>query len=115
MMKTITNAQVKAQKVLAECGLEEITDVSMDFFVAGLDAILIEEELKNCDGKIIFGNSKAIIKVNSLIQFNERKRFVTAHEIGHLILHRNMQLPDDIFSNFNIIAGTEKFLKYGAQ
>jgi Zn-dependent peptidase ImmA (M78 family) len=114
-MKRTSNAHVKAQELLANCGLDEITDLKMDLFVAGLDAILIEEELKNCDGKIIFGNSKAVIKVNSQIQFEVRKRFVTAHEIGHLIMHKNMQLPDDIFSNFNIIAGMEKALKNGTQ
>lgn len=114
-MTRATNAHIHAQKLLEDCGLEEITEIEMDLFVSGLDAILIEEELKNCDGKIIFGNNKAVIKVNSNIQFEQRKRFVIAHEIGHLILHRNMQLPDDTFSNFNIIAGMEKALKNGKQ
>jgi Zn-dependent peptidase ImmA (M78 family) len=114
-MKTISNSILKAQELLDSFGLDEITEISMGFFVAGLDAILIEEPLSNCDGKIIFGNSKTVIKLNSQIQFDERKRFVVAHEIGHLILHRNMTLPDDTFANFNIIAGTEKFLKNGQQ
>lgn len=114
-MKRSTNAHIQAQQLLANCGLDEITDLTMDLFVAGLDAILIEEELKYCDGKIIFGNSKAVIKVNSQIQFQERKRFVAAHEIGHLIMHKDMQLPDDTFENFNIIAGMEKALKFGKQ
>jgi len=95
--------------------IDEITDFEMDLFIAGLDAILIEEDLTNCDGKITFGNNKAVIKVNSNIQYIERKRFVIAHEIGHLIMHRNMQLPEDTFSNFNIIAGMEKALKNGRQ
>ena len=94
-MKRSTNAHIQAQKLLADCGLDEITDFPMDLFVAGLDAMLIEEELKHCDGKIIFGETKAVIKVNSQIQFLERKRFVAAHEIGHLIMHKGMKLPDD--------------------
>lgn len=114
-MERSTNAHIQAQELLANCGLDEITDLPMDLFVAGLDAILIEEELKHCDGKIIFGKSKAVIKVNSQIQFQERKRFVAAHEIGHLIMHKNMKLPDDTFQNFNIIAGMEKALKFGKQ
>ncbi len=114
-MKRSTNASIQAQQLLANCGLDEITDLPMDLFVAGLDAILIEEELKYCDGKIIFGDSKVVIKVNSQIQFQQRKRFVAAHEIGHLIMHKNMQLPDDTFENFNIIAGMEKALKFGKQ
>jgi Zn-dependent peptidase ImmA (M78 family) len=114
-MTRATNAHIQAQQLLDNCGLDEITDLEMDLFVAGIDAMLLEEELKNCDGKIIFGKNKAVIKVNSKIQFQERKRFVIAHEIGHLIMHRNMQLPDDTFANFNIIAGMEKALKNGRQ
>lgn len=114
-MNRATNAHLHAQQLLENCGLDEITDIEMDLFVSGLDAMLIEEELTNCDGKIIFGNSKTVIKTNSRIQFIERKRFVTAHEIGHLIMHRNMQLPVDAFANFNIIAGMEMALKSGRQ
>lgn len=114
-MTRATNAHIQAQQLLENCGLDEITDLEMDLFVSGLDTMLIEEELTNCDGKIIFGNNKTVIKVNSNIQFEQRKRFVIAHEIGHLIMHRNMQLPDDTFSNFNIIAGMEKVLKNGRQ
>lgn len=110
------NAYIKAQQVLEDCGLDEITDIEMKLFVSGLDAILIEEEeLINCDGKIIFGKSKTLIKINSNIQFEQRKRFVVAHEIGHMIMHRNMQLPDDTFANFNIFEGMEKTLKNGRQ
>lgn len=110
-----TNGHQYAQTLLNNCGFDEITDLPMDLFVAGLDATLIEEPLTNCDGKIIFGNSKSIIKVNSQIQFPERKRFVIAHEIGHLVMHKNMQLQDDTFANFNIIAGMENVLKNGKQ
>lgn len=114
-MTRATNAHIQAQQLLEDCGLDEITELEMDLFVSGLDTMLIEEELSNCDGKIIFGNNKSVIKVNSNIQFEQRKRFVVAHEIGHLIMHRNMQLSEDTFSNFNIIAGMEKALKNGMQ
>jgi Zn-dependent peptidase ImmA (M78 family) len=89
----------------------------MKLFDSGiqLNAIIIEEDLKNCEGRIIFGDKKSVIKVNSTIPYVERKRFVIAHEIGHLVMHKGMQLPDDTFHNFNIIEGTEKFLKFGQQ
>jgi Zn-dependent peptidase ImmA (M78 family) len=114
-MKRSTNGHIHAKKLLADNGLDEITDIDMGLIIAGLDAMFMEDALSNCDGKIIFGNSKTIIKVNSNIQFPERKRFVAAHEIGHLIMHKNMQLPDDTFSNFNVIAGMENVLKNGKQ
>jgi Zn-dependent peptidase ImmA (M78 family) len=114
-MKSSINPQPYAQELLDSCGLDEITDIPMDLFIAGLGAILIEEDLIHCDGRIIFGNNKTVIKVNSQIQFPERKRFVAAHEIGHFLMHKNMQLPDDTFSNFNIIAGMENSFKNGIQ
>lgn len=114
-MNLSNSGYLQAQKLLSDCGLDEITHLNMDLFVAGLNAILIEEPLANCDGKVIFGQTKAIIKVNSQIQFIERKRFVTAHEIGHLIMHPNLKLPDDTFANFNIIEGMENVLKGGKQ
>lgn len=114
-MTRITNAHTQAKQLLENLGLDEITEYKMDLIVSALDAILIEEELNNCDGKIIFGDSKTLIKVNSNIQFAERKRFVTAHEIGHMIMHKNMQLSDDSFANFNIFAGMENLLKNGKQ
>lgn len=109
------NGRKIAQQLLTDCGLDEITDMELGLFVAGLDAILIEEELSHCDGKIIFGKNKAVIKVNSKINYEHRKRFTIAHEIGHLLMHRNMELPEDTFSELNMIAGMEKFLKNGRQ
>lgn len=119
-MKSLNRGKAEAQKLLHHCGLDDIIELEMDFFVAGLitvglDVLLIEEEMAHCDGKIIFGKKKSIIKVNSRIQFLERKRFIVAHEIGHLLMHRNFELPDDTFENFNVIEGMENTLKNGKQ
>jgi Zn-dependent peptidase ImmA (M78 family) len=114
-MRTSNNPFLCAHELLESCGLDEITQLPMDLFIAGLGAIMIEEELVHYDGKIIFGKNKTVVKVNSQIQFPERKRFVAAHEIGHFMMHKDMELPDDTFSNFNIFAGMEKSLKTGVQ
>ncbi len=116
-MALLSAASSKARILLNDNGLDEITDMDLKFFVAGIDstAMVVEEELKTCDGRITFGDKKTVIKVNSEIPYLERKRFVIAHEIGHLILHKGMSLPDDTFHNFNIIEGTEKFLQSGKQ
>lgn len=82
----------KAKALLEEIGFDEITDIPMDIFVAGLGATLIEESLPNSDGKIIRGNTKTLIKVNSDIQFEERRRFTIAHEVGHYLLHSKLEL-----------------------
>lgn len=109
------NSIIQAQNLLVQIGFEEITNLEMDLFVSGLGALYVEEDIPNCDGKIIFGDKMAIIKVNSKIQFLERKRFVAAHEIGHFVMHKGIQLPEDTFKNFNIISGMERELKHGTQ
>lgn len=120
-MARLTNGHVHAQKLLSDLGFDDIIDIPIDIFASGLyevtdlEVIVIEEPLTNCDGKIIFGKSKVIIKVNSDIQFEGRKRFVIAHEIGHLIMHRHLQITDDSSCNFEIFQGMEKVLKNGFQ
>lgn len=114
-MNKATNAHLYARKLLSDNGLDEITDISMDLFVSGIGATFIEEPLNLCDGKIIFGEKKTIIKVNSEIRFTQRKRFIAAHEVGHFIMHKDMKLPPETFKSINIIAGLEKTLKSGKQ
>ena len=120
-MARLTNGHVYAQKLLSDLGFDDIIDIPIDLFASGLyeitgfDVIVIEEPLANCDGKIIFGKNKVIIKVNSEIQFEARKRFVIAHEIGHLIMHKHLQIADDSTCNFEIFQGMEKVLKNGIQ
>jgi len=47
-MKANTNAPLKARQLLSDCGLDEITDLPMDLFIAGLDnTMLIEEKLNH--------------------------------------------------------------------
>ena len=93
----------------------DIAEIPMDLLAAGLNAILIEEPLKYCDGRITFSTNRSLIKINSNIEFPERKRFISAHEIGHHRLHKNMDLPPDTFSTLNVIEGAEKHLKTGKQ
>lgn len=116
-MALLSAASSKARIILSSNGLDEVTDMDLKVFVAGIDptAMVVEEDLRNCEGRITFGEKKTIIKINSTIAYQERKRFVIAHEIGHLILHKGLTLPDDTFHNFNIIEGAEKFLQFGKQ
>lgn len=114
-MKPKTNGPYEAKKLLADFGFDEIGDYPLDLFVSGLGGILIEEPLTNCDGRIVFGNTKTLIKINSGIPHEQRKRFAIAHEIGHLLMHKNMDLPEDTRSSFNIIEGMENHLRFGQQ
>ena len=48
-MRTINNPCQCAQDLLESCGFNEITHLPMDLFIAGLGAIMIEEELDHYD------------------------------------------------------------------
>ena len=112
-MAVLSAAQLQAKNLLDEKGLDEITNMDIKLFAAGLDAAVIEEDMDRCEGRFIPGKKISIIKVSSLIKSMARKRFVIAHEIGHLIMHKNIKVHDDNFYNFNLIEGIEAFLKSG--
>jgi len=111
----ISKGSNAAKELLDDLGFDEITDIPIDLFASGLNATVIETDLINCDGKITFGKDKVIIKVDSKISFPARKRFVLAHEIGHLVMHRNYSLPPETFLNLSLIAGLENHMKSGVQ
>ncbi|MDW3649992.1 MAG: ImmA/IrrE family metallo-endopeptidase [Bacteroidia bacterium] len=113
--KVLTKAPYKAKKLLEYVGLKEITNFPLETLIAGLGAILIEEPLVSCDGRIIHGKHNTIIKVNSEIQYEARKRFTIAHEIGHLQLHKNIPIHNDTSNTLNWFHRTEKKLVKGIQ
>jgi Zn-dependent peptidase ImmA (M78 family) len=79
-----------AQKLMAECGIDDPTVLPLDWIVYGRGATLVEKPLNNSEGRIVFGKNKAIITLNSNIAYEGKKRFVIAHELGHFEMHRNL-------------------------
>ncbi|WP_417857799.1 ImmA/IrrE family metallo-endopeptidase [Xanthomarina gelatinilytica] len=107
----------KAKELLEEIGLDDITYMPMDLFVSALGATLIEEPLKNSDGKIIRGNTKTLIKINSEILYEEKKRFTIAHEVGHYLLHDKLDLAvhNENSNTLNWFQNIEQQAKKGIQ
>lgn len=106
---------IRAKKLLNDIGYDEITHLSMKLFVSGLRATLVEEELKNSDGKIVRGKSKTLIKVNSQIPYESKKRFTIAHEVGHLLMHDKIEVHNENSNTLNWFKSTENQLKKGIQ
>ena len=82
----MSKAVLKARQILEDCGIDDATEMPLDLIVAGRGATLIETPLKNADGRIVHGKSRSIIKVNSNIAYDGRKRFAIAHELGHYFI-----------------------------
>jgi len=106
---------LRAKQLLEEIGYDEITDIPMKYFVSGLGATLIEEPLNNSDGKIIIGKTKTLIKINSNIPYASKKRFTIAHEIGHFLMHKNIEIHNENSNTLNWFNNTEQQLTKGVQ
>lgn len=115
MKKTNRRGAARAIQLLDEIGFDEITDIPMHKFVSGLGATLIEEPLSNSDGKIVRGKSKTLIKVNSDIPYEERKRFTIAHEVGHFLLHERLEVHNENSNTLNWFNNMENQLQKGKQ
>ncbi len=113
--KTSTKAYLHAQRLLNDIGFDEITELSMDMLVAGLGSVLIEQPLKNADGRIVRGKRKSLIKINSDIPYPTRKRFAIAHEIGHLLMHKDLGIHNENSNTLSWFKNTENQLKKGRQ
>jgi Zn-dependent peptidase ImmA (M78 family) len=86
----MSKGKLAAQKLVKECGIDNPTEFPLDLIVFGRGATLIEKPLDNSEGRIVFGKDKAIITINSNINYPGKKRFVIAHELGHFEMHRNV-------------------------
>ncbi len=93
--------KIKAKEVLEEIGFDEITELSNSELVNGFGIIFISTPLDNADGKIIRGNSKTIIKINSNIDYPPRIRYILAHELGHYFLHEKLDIHNDDAKTLN--------------
>lgn len=86
-----TKSELTAKKVLDDCGLNDPTESSLDEIILGRTAFYEEAPLDGKEGEIISVGGRSIITVNSNIQFETKKRFAAAHELGHFEMHRNLQ------------------------
>lgn len=115
MKKAHRKGSIRAKQLLDEIGFDEITDLPMPQFVSGLGATLIEEPLSNSDGKIVRGRTKTLIKINSEIPYEEKRRFTMAHEVGHYLLHEQLEVHNENSNTLNWFNNTEQQMQKGIQ
>lgn len=106
---------IAARKLLDQIGFVDISHLSMREIAEYLGCYYIEEPLSNSDGKIVRGKSQTLIKINSNIRFEARKRFAGAHEIGHFILHPKLEVHSENANTLNWFDYTEKLAIKGKQ
>ncbi len=87
---------IAVNKMLKECGIVNITEVPLELLVAGRGPLIRYKEIKGADGRIVFGEKRnAIITINSKIEYEGKRRFTIAHELGHFEMHKNISVHND--------------------
>jgi len=81
------NPALTARSVIEELGIEDIPSIDIADLIVYHNGIVNEKDLKNSDGRLVMKNGKSIVTVDSKIEFPQRKRYVLAHELGHMLLH----------------------------
>ncbi len=85
------NPVLKAKQLLSSLGIDDPTQTSIEDLIIYHDGIVQEIPLNNCDGRMVMKNGKSIVSLNCAIEFPQKKRFVLAHELGHILLHANKE------------------------
>ncbi|KIC89909.1 ImmA/IrrE family metallo-endopeptidase [Flavihumibacter sp. ZG627] len=105
----ISKPVLKAREVLDYCGIEDPATISLPDLIIYHNGVVNEIPLNNCDGRMVMKNGKSIVSLNSNIEFPQKKRFVLAHELGHILLHSNKE------ATFSDDYSTLEAYKHGSQ
>ena len=89
MMK-LSKSQKCANELLNSIGWKKPGDLSLEEIVWSLGAYLKYSTMNNIEGRILMNKENAIITINSKIKYQPKLNFTIAHEIGHLIMHREI-------------------------
>ena len=88
IVKNYVHAEETAQKILYQCGIEDLSSFSIDDLALCRNIYIKEAELRGCEGRLLrAGGLFGIITIDSKIREPGRRRFAVAHEIGHFELH----------------------------
>ena len=105
----------RAIKLREEIGIDDPNEVELEDVVTAYGGLVQYKNMGAIDGRIVYGKKISTIYINSEIQYEGRKRFAIAHELGHLLMHKGSLMHDDTNSSLSWFNETEKQLKKGKQ
>lgn len=85
-----SKSSIAANLLLKSYCIDDPNEICLEDLIYSEGAVFEEKPMTGADGRIIFGKQYSIIVINSNIRNKSKRRFVTAHEIGHLKLHRDL-------------------------
>lgn len=85
----IARGERSARQVLAELMISHPTEVDIDNLAWMRGALVRDVPMAGAQGRSCRIGSQAIISVNEQVTYLPRRRYVVAHELGHLEIHRD--------------------------
>jgi len=92
----LNKIQIEANELLKSLGWSRPGDLTLNEIALSLNAFVKESDLKGSKGRILLGKREAIITIDSKVKLEANKKFILAHEIGHLVLHKEIS---ELFSD----------------
>jgi Zn-dependent peptidase ImmA (M78 family) len=86
----LNKVQIAANELLSSLGWSKPGDLSLYEIAFASNAYVKESDLEGSDGRILINGDNAIITIDSKVGFEPRKKFILAHEIGHLTMHKGI-------------------------
>lgn len=87
---------VRARDLIAKLRIEDPSEIDIALIAAHENALVHEKELQGSDGRMVRADGIAMITVRESIRFQGQKRFVIAHELGHVLLHPHVKQIDEV-------------------
>jgi Zn-dependent peptidase ImmA (M78 family) len=88
MLSKSSNAAIQ---LLTDYCIDDPNEIPLEDLVISEGGIFEEKPMTGADGRIVFGKKYSVVTINSNIQNKNKRRFVIAHELGHLKLHKNLE------------------------
>lgn len=90
------SASCRARDLLDELRIRTPSEIEIDKIAAYKDAPVRYAELNGCDGRMVRMGNLALITVRESIERLGQRRFVVAHELGHVLLHPDLRQIDEV-------------------
>ncbi len=110
----INKGKLAAIRLREEIGILDPDDIPLEDVIIGRGGVVSYKSMGRTDGRIVYGENLSTIFINSDIQYEGRKRFAMAHELGHLEMHKGSAMHDDNIT-LDWFNNAEKQLKRGEQ
>lgn len=86
----------KARDLITKLQIREPSEIIVESIAAYLGAPIRYALLDSCDGRMVRIADSALITVNQTIERVGQRRFVIAHELGHVLLHPYIRQLDEV-------------------